>query len=43
LLAGFQDVIVRGLSVSAIWAEVGALLTFAPAFFWFFPPGFRFK
>jgi|TARA_B100001964_G_scaffold159612_1_gene175255 ABC-2 type transport system permease protein len=42
-LAGFQDVIVRGLSVGAIWGEVGALLAFARAFFGFSLWRFRFE
>ncbi|HJO33591.1 MAG TPA: hypothetical protein QGI62_05615 [Anaerolineales bacterium] len=35
MLAGYQDVIVRGLGVNAIWGETGALLASAFAFFRF--------
>ncbi len=42
-LAGYQDVIVRGLGVSAVLPEVGALMLFAAAFFGVAVWKFRFE
>jgi len=42
-LSGYQDVIVRGLGLSAIWAETGVLLGFAMVFFSVAVVRFRFN
>jgi ABC-2 type transport system permease protein len=42
-LAGFQDVFVRGLGVSAILPDVGVLLVFAAAFWGIAIWKFRFE